>query len=366
MEIDERFLTLLTPEGEFLKARRQKQDYLIGEEINFFPVSFEQRKKSLFLHLLPGKALAAAAIAAIVIIGSFFPFYGSNDVYAYMSIDVNPSIELAVNNDLKVIDMEAFNDEGKRVLMEIDDWKRHEVSNVANQIIVEMKKQGYLQKQTQVVISTVYDDKKEMKTEKKLAESIQQIETKINKENLQLTVIEATKEDREVAHKQGIAPGVYKEQKQKQKSEKDKNQKESELNNQKTNNSKVDEKDQVEKDNNPSDKLNPAGKTKDDKNEKGKATAPGQVKKEEKQNKEKNNKKNSEKEKKTSKVVPTEKKEIEAKSKEKQKNKENGKNKDKENKKQSENKDKNKENNKGNKNNKNETKKNEEKKDKNN
>jgi hypothetical protein len=366
MEIDERFLTLLTPEGEFLKARRQKQDYLIGEEINFFPVSIEQRKKSLFLHLLPGKALTAVAIAAIVIIGSFLPFYGNNDVYAYMSIDVNPSIELAVNNDLKVIDMEAFNDEGKKVLAEIDDWKRHEVSNVANQIIGEMKKQGYLQKQAQVVISTVYDDKKEMKTEKKLAESIQQIETKINQENLQLTVIEATKEDREVAHKQGIAPGVYKEQKQKQKSEKDKNQKNSDLNDQKSNNSKADDKDQVEKDNNPSDKLNPPGKTKDDKikqKEKGKAVAPGQAKKEEKQNKGKNDSKNSEKEKKTSK---TENKEIDAKSKENQKNNKNGKNKDKGNKKQSENKGKKKENDKGNKNNKNETKNNNEKKDKNN
>jgi hypothetical protein len=36
MEIDESCLTLLTPEGEFLHARRQNQPYAIGEEIHFF------------------------------------------------------------------------------------------------------------------------------------------------------------------------------------------------------------------------------------------------------------------------------------------------------------------------------------------
>ena len=39
MEIDDAFLTLLTPEGEFLHARRQNQPYLIGEEIHFFPIA---------------------------------------------------------------------------------------------------------------------------------------------------------------------------------------------------------------------------------------------------------------------------------------------------------------------------------------
>jgi hypothetical protein len=36
MEIDDEFLTLMTPEGEFLHARRQNQPYAIGEEIHFF------------------------------------------------------------------------------------------------------------------------------------------------------------------------------------------------------------------------------------------------------------------------------------------------------------------------------------------
>jgi hypothetical protein len=215
MEVNERFLTLLTPEGEFLRARKQKQDYFIGEEIDFFPLSENKMKKSLFFNLTTGKALSAAACAVIIAAASFIPFNNSNDVYAYMSIDVNPSIELAVNDELEVIELEAYNVEGKKILSEIKDWEHKEVSVVTTNIIEEIKEQGFFENHDKVVISTVYDDKKELKVEQKLEADIAQIEEKIEKENLQLTVVKATKQERKAAHKQGISTGVYKEKHQK-------------------------------------------------------------------------------------------------------------------------------------------------------
>jgi hypothetical protein len=215
MEVDERFLTLLTPEGEFLRARKQKQDYLIGEEIDFFPFSENKKKKSLFFNLSPGKALPAAACAVIIAAASFIPFNNSDDVYAYMSIDVNPSIELAVNNELEVIDLEAYNVEGKNILSEIKDWEHQEVSVVTTNIIEEIREQGFFENHDKVVISTVYDDKKELKVKQQLEANIAEIEEKIEKENLQLTVVKATKQERKAAHKEGISTGVYKEKHQK-------------------------------------------------------------------------------------------------------------------------------------------------------
>jgi hypothetical protein len=214
MEVDERFLTLLTPEGEFLRARKQKQDYLIGEEIDFFPVSENKKKKSLFFNLTPGKALPAAACAIIIAAASFIPFNNNNDVYAYMSIDVNPSIELAVNDELEVVEIEAYNVEGKKILSEIKNWDHEEVSIVTTNIIEEIKEQGFFENHDKVVISTVYDDKQELKVEQQLEADIEQIGEKIEKENLQLTVVKATKQERKAAHKQGISTGVYKEKHQ--------------------------------------------------------------------------------------------------------------------------------------------------------
>lgn len=314
MNVDERFLTLLTPEGEFLKARKQKQDYLIGQEIDFFPVSDIEKKKSSFFNFLPGKALPAAACAVIVAAASFITFNNSDEVYAYMSIDVNPSIELAVNDDLEVLKMEAYNNEGKQIISELKNWKHQEVSLVTSNIIEEIKEQGYFQNHDEVIISTVYDDKKEIKVEKKLEANIEQIEEKVKKENIHLTVVQGTKKDRTAAHKQGVTTGVFKEKQLKE--EKKENRHE-----EKKINSSFDKEKEETKQNKsnyekkPKVKINPKQeiKTKNHKNEnevkqeKAKKQSKGQQKKAEEKIKETKKKTKSETEsnvKKTMKNIP--------------------------------------------------------------
>jgi hypothetical protein len=215
MEIDGRFLTLLTPEGEFLKARKEKHDYLIGQEIDFFPINQVTKKnKSMFYHF-PGKVAAAAVLAIMVGVASFLPIYNNNEVYAYMSIDVNPSIELAVNADLKVVDLKGYNVEGKQIISKIKEWKHEKVSTVTSTIIEEIKNQGFFENHDKVVISAVYDDNKKPKVEEKLEANIEKIEDEIEKDNLQLTVVHGTKKERKKAVEQGVTTGVYKEKQSK-------------------------------------------------------------------------------------------------------------------------------------------------------
>ncbi|MDA6131022.1 anti-sigma factor domain-containing protein, partial [Escherichia coli] len=88
MEINERFLTLLTPEGEFLRARKQDGAYTLGQEIDFFPIELKNGKKSsplTIFDLFKGKGLMAAAFALMLAIVSFLPFLQNDEVYAYMS-----------------------------------------------------------------------------------------------------------------------------------------------------------------------------------------------------------------------------------------------------------------------------------------
>ncbi|MFC0273536.1 anti-sigma factor domain-containing protein [Metabacillus herbersteinensis] len=37
VEENDDFVTLLTPDGQFLKTRNKKGEYVLGEEITFFP-----------------------------------------------------------------------------------------------------------------------------------------------------------------------------------------------------------------------------------------------------------------------------------------------------------------------------------------
>jgi DNA repair exonuclease SbcCD ATPase subunit len=216
MEIDERFLTLLTPNGEFLRARKQQKDYTVGQEIDFFPVVAEEEKAnkpsfaSVF-SIFKKKAIISVALAFILAIVSFLPFYQNDQVYAYMSIDINPSIELGVNEKLEVVELTPYNKEGTEIVKELQDWKGQEVHSVAKQILAAIEKHGYMNRNKEVVIATVYKGKREKETDKQLQKEISTIQKDVEKEKLELTVIEATEVDREKAKKQGVTAGVYKE-----------------------------------------------------------------------------------------------------------------------------------------------------------
>nr|WP_251025919.1 anti-sigma factor domain-containing protein [Bacillus sp. ISL-47] len=228
MEINERFLTLLTPEGEFLRARKQDRAYVIGQEIDFFPIEQKSGKKSSSLsifNVFRGKAVFAAAFAIMLAVVSFLPFYQSNEVYAYMSIDVNPSIELGVNEKYQVIELVPYNEDGERIIQKIQDWKKEDIQSVTDKILFQLKDQGYLGENKEIVIAAVYTEEKIEEDDRLQAELIE-IKKAAQKEQLEVTLFEASEEDRNTAIEKGLTTGVYKENKlkadSKKPSEKDK------------------------------------------------------------------------------------------------------------------------------------------------
>src|SRR3954451_10914450 len=159
MEINERFLTILTPEGEFLRTQRLNQPYQIGQEIEFFSVEQEERKKSFFISTVStfkGRMVLTTALAVMLVFISIIPFYQNNQVYAYMSIDINPSIELGVNKNYEVVEIIPYNEDGKKIVNQLGGWKKKDVHDVAREIVHEIKTQGYVKNNHEVVIATVY------------------------------------------------------------------------------------------------------------------------------------------------------------------------------------------------------------------
>jgi hypothetical protein len=211
MEINDTFLTLLTPDGQFLQARKQDHSNAIGEEILFKPIS---KRKSAFVNRFIGvKQLSIAAAALFLFFGSLFPIYQNNKAYAYMSIDVNPSLELGINKQMQVIKLTAFNTDGEKIISHIGDWKKKYVTEIAQMVLKEMKKEGYLNKKHLMVISTVRTEAPEEKTEEQLTKDMGEIKKMANEDHLQVTVINGTEKEMEQAHQLGITTGKYKENK---------------------------------------------------------------------------------------------------------------------------------------------------------
>lgn len=215
MEINERFLTLLTPEGEFLRARKQDRAYAIGQEIAFFPIELKDGKLSrplLIFRLSRGKGLMAAAFALMLAIVSFLPFLQNDEVYAYMSIDVNPSIELGVNQEYQVVELIPYNEEGKLIIQNIKNWKKNSIHEVADKILLQIKKQGYLKENNEIVIAAVYTEQIK-EADEHIQKELADIKQAAQKEQLEVTLLEASEEEREAAIEKGLSAGIYKESK---------------------------------------------------------------------------------------------------------------------------------------------------------
>ncbi|WMX57066.1 anti-sigma factor domain-containing protein [Peribacillus sp. R9-11] len=212
LSINKRFVTLLTPEGEFLKTKRQERTYEVGEEITFSPFKPKVTLSFSSLHLSFKKKAVLSVTAALLILFSILPSYSSEHVSAYMTIDVNPSIELELNDQLEVLKLTGLNEDGKLVINKLTNWKGKEIKTVTNRIVETTKKLGYLKGNKQIVVSTTLLDK-DKKLDKNLKEEIKEISEQGNVSQTKMKVIQATKTDRKQARKQGMSTGKYVEKK---------------------------------------------------------------------------------------------------------------------------------------------------------
>lgn len=211
LEIDSQFLTLLTPDGEFLRSRKVNDQYEIGEEIDFFPVNeYVKEKKSIF-RFNKLRAGIASTMAAALLFFSIFTLNDGNKVYAYMTIDINPSIEAGVDKKLRVVSLEAYNSEGEEVVNNLEEWLNEPIDSVTEAIIQESKDSGYYKEGAEVLLTTVIveEEDKDEPVAKELTESVQTIVEASKEEDVIVTAVKSTKEDRKNAVKQGISTGKY-------------------------------------------------------------------------------------------------------------------------------------------------------------
>ncbi|MBP2239894.1 hypothetical protein J2Z40_000447 [Cytobacillus eiseniae] len=216
MEVDDRFLTVLTPEGEFLRANNHHNQFQIGEEIEFIPIELDNPKKSfssLFTMNMKWKAALSVAIMLLIAFVVVSPLSSNNKVYAYLSIDVNPSIEIGINEQFEVIEISSFNDEGEQIINQLNGWKKKNIHVLTNDILQEMKVQGYIKDSQEIIIATVYKEA-QSKKDPRLEQELNEVKNIINQENLELKMVEGSSEERVKAKEEGLTIGIYKEQKQ--------------------------------------------------------------------------------------------------------------------------------------------------------
>ncbi len=218
MEVHKRFLTILTPQGEFLRARNLKENYQIGQEIDFFPIEQRKISKRLSFSLFQpykGKLVVSTALALMLLMISILPFKQNNHVYAYLSIDINPSLELGVNKNCQVIELIPYNEDGEKIVSLLHDWEKKDIEDVTSEIMDVIQSQGYLKENHEVILSTVYvnTDKQDHNKhiEKEIEQELDKVKEIVQQEDLEVTVVIGTQKDRKEAMEKGLTTGLYKE-----------------------------------------------------------------------------------------------------------------------------------------------------------
>lgn len=129
--------------------------------------------------------------------------------YALVSIDINPSFELYVDKNDKVIEINSINDEAET--LDIDQLIGLEVQDVVESLIKQAQDKGYINSldtnQDTVIISTINYGI----DEEKLIRNIQvKLGSSLNIDrNVKSYIIQATEDDREEAKKENISLGIY-------------------------------------------------------------------------------------------------------------------------------------------------------------
>ncbi|TCT18007.1 anti-sigma factor-like protein [Melghiribacillus thermohalophilus] len=155
MEKKARYLVVMTHDGLFYKAKPDL-DCDIGEEIQFEPI-FEAKTHvvpSIF-HTFFQKRIIAALAVLLLALFPVYSWYSSSKAFAYVSIDINPSIEITVNRKLNVLELTPINESAERLIPMLPDWKGQNVEHVTLHIIETSRKEGMLEGQS-VLIGVSY------------------------------------------------------------------------------------------------------------------------------------------------------------------------------------------------------------------
>jgi hypothetical protein len=137
----------VTPDGDFREVPLPQSGMIrIGQEISLA----SRKKKVPYLRYV----MAAASFLVIIMTGQMY-MASAPQAAAYMTIDINPSIELAVSKDGVVVSGSGLNSDGKRVLSEIK-VKGFNLDQAVGLIVTQAITDNYMTKaQDNVILTTL-------------------------------------------------------------------------------------------------------------------------------------------------------------------------------------------------------------------
>ncbi len=188
---------LVDKQGKFYKVK-DKNDIIVGTEY----------ERSMFLRLNKGLVFKVSALMIAATLGIFgYNAYALPN--AYVSLDINPSVELATNSFGTVIDVNPLNEDGEK-LSEGLTLEGQKVEDALQNLIEEAKTEGYLDESLDNAVAVTVSTDDEAKGEDILQSAEEAVKSELENQNLEDTEIIAENintERHKEAERLGISPG---------------------------------------------------------------------------------------------------------------------------------------------------------------
>jgi len=160
MEKHRKYMIVLTAEGHFQKAV-PTESAEIGEEVDFEPLT--SRKKnwnvlSMGKIGIPAGLVAVAVLFLLIAAPAYFMPVKDTETYAYVSIDINPSIELQVDKDLHVKNLTPLNKDAETLKTHLGDVKGEDLDKVVDNIMIQSEERDLIANGKKMLVGVSYAD----------------------------------------------------------------------------------------------------------------------------------------------------------------------------------------------------------------
>lgn len=151
------------------------------------------------------KTLGSIAALFLIVFTFFMHNFMPEKAYAVVTLDINPSIQMEVDSNKKIIKVEGVNDDGKKLdLTEIKGLDINEGINIIKQKLID---NNYLDRNHDVLVAFALVNENEEKNDSYEEEILDSIKTTFKSENI--AYVKGNKEAVKEAKSQGISLGRY-------------------------------------------------------------------------------------------------------------------------------------------------------------
>lgn len=213
MEMTQAHLIVLTPDGRFMKIPRSSRVCDVGDEIVFATPLF--RWKSPFVAF--SSSVAAAIVLCVVAFNGITPGLGGiQPIVAYVTLDINPSVELGIDSQEQVQEVKGLNEDGI-VLIEQLSYKGKSLSSVTNELMNRVERKGLLDNgEGDIIITSTkayeeakIDDAAVSESVKKSVDKHIQEKHPQNQTDIHVASLVAPLDIRQAAQSEGVSVGKY-------------------------------------------------------------------------------------------------------------------------------------------------------------